>query len=224
MRVLLIEDDVPLRDAIVKILAEASYVVDEVGNGEEALIAAETGVYDVLIVDIMLPGLDGIQIAKSLRGQHMDVPILFLTAKDSVESRVIGLNAGGDDYLVKPFAIEELLARVRALLRRKRQVSQEMVLTYGPIRLQTASHDSFIDDCPLDLTENEYRLLEYLVLNKGRILTREQILNRVWGIDAEANAAVVDLYIHYLRKKLLASGIDKHIRTVRGVGYSLRGD
>ncbi|WAH44729.1 response regulator transcription factor [Alicyclobacillus fastidiosus] len=222
MRILVVEDDDALREVISKILEEESFQVDKAADGEEGLYFAETGVYDALIIDIMLPELDGISLIKQIRKRMIQVPAIFVTAKDSVDSRVAGLNAGADDYLVKPFAIEELLARVRALVRRNRGIDTEMTLKYGPLVLQPVKRQASVDNEQLTLTAREYDLLEYFVLHKGQILTREQIFNRVWGIHTETIESVIDLYVHYLRKKLSPSGLDKHIRTIRSVGYMLR--
>ncbi|MFB5191975.1 response regulator transcription factor [Alicyclobacillus fastidiosus] len=220
MRILIVEDDAGLREVMSRVLSEESYQVDEAADGEEGLYFAQTGVYDALVIDIMLPELDGISLIRQIREKMMDVPAIFVTAKDSVDARVEGLNAGADDYLVKPFALEELLARVRALFRRNRGIDTEMTLRYGPLVL--ANHEAIVEGQHVNLSAREYALLEYLVLHKGQILTREQIFNRVWGIDTEAVGSVVDLYVHYLRKKLSAFGLDRHIRTIRSVGYTLR--
>lgn len=219
---LLIEDDHALRETVSDVLRDASYEVDEATNGDEGLYLAETGVYDVLVVDIMLPELDGISVIKQLRDHSVYAPAIFVTAKDSVESRVKGLNAGADDYLVKPFAIEELLARIRALLRRNRGIDTEMTIKYGDLVLSPTTKQANIAGSPVHLTAKEYQLLEYFVLHKGEILTREKISNRVWGVDTETIESAVDLYVHYLRRKLSDYGLDKHIRTIRNVGYMLR--
>jgi len=182
------------------------------------LYLAERGIYDLLISDIMLPEQSGLAIVKAMRAQDIHTPVLFLTAKDSVQVRVNGLDAGADDYLVKPFAVEELLARVRALLRRNRSAKDEEI-RYGPIAIRPAEHDGFVNEEPLKLTLKEYELLEYLLYNRERILTREQIFDRIWGLDSDAAPSVVDVYIHFLRKKLSEYGFDTYIQTVRGVGF-----
>ena len=223
MRVLIVEDDAGLRDAVVTVFAEESYQVDEAGDGDEGLLLAEQGIYDLLVLDIMLPGLNGIEIVKRLRKKGMTVPILLLTARDSVADRVNGLDAGADDYVVKPFAVQELLARARAVLRRHGVLNPEGDLSYDRISLRPKSHDGYVDDQPLKLTAKEYKLLEFLLLNKEQILTREQIFDRVWGFDVDTNSSVVDVYLHYLRKKLAPVGCDHLLRTVRGVGYMLSG-
>jgi two-component system, OmpR family, response regulator CiaR len=222
MRVLIVEDDVPLSHAIRAVFEDEKYEVDTAETGNEGFMLAETGIYDLLVLDIMLPNRNGLSIIRELRGRGVTTPTLFLTAKDSVQARVEGLDAGGDDYLVKPFAVEELLARSRSLLRRAGKLGAEGQLTYGPLVLHAQENDASVDGQRLKLTSKEYELLEYLVRNREQILRREQIFDRVWGFDSEANAGMVDLYIHYLRKKLSTQGADGLIRTVRGVGYRLK--
>ncbi|UOF88615.1 response regulator transcription factor [Fodinisporobacter ferrooxydans] len=224
MRILVVEDDQSLRNAIITILEDEGFRIDHAGTGDDGLYLAEQGIYDVIVLDIMLPGIDGISIIKELRTQGVATPVIFLTAKDSVESRVKGLDAGADDYLVKPFAIEELLARIRALLRRNGKIGEEQEISYGPITISLKEHDGFVQNHPLKLTAKEYELLEYLIRNKEQILTREQIFNRIWGIDSDKSEGIVELYIHYIRKKLAAFGCDSVIRTIRSIGYMLKED
>ncbi|MBC8014301.1 MAG: response regulator transcription factor [Sporomusaceae bacterium] len=221
MRILVVEDDQMLREAVVAVLREGEYVIEETGTGEEGLFLAEQGTHDLLILDIMLPEVNGLDIVKGVRAQGNFVPILLLTAKDSVEDKVIGLNSGADDYLVKPFAVPELLARVKALLRRKGG-GKEGELSYRSIWINAKLKDGFVGDHPLQLTSKEYELLEYLILNKERILSREQVFDRIWGFDSETAIGIVDLYIHYLRKKLSLYGQDVLIQTVRGAGFMLK--
>lgn len=222
MRVLVVEDDRSLIKAITNVFKDESYQVDQAETGDEGLLLAESGIYDLLVLDIMLPGLDGLSIIKQLRAKQITTPTLFLTARDSVEARVQGLDAGADDYLVKPFAVEELLARARALLRRNGKLGAEGELAYGPLTFPAHEYDASVNGTALKLSSKEYELLKYLVMNREQILTRAQIFDRVWGIDSEANDTIVDLYIHYLRKKLSPFGSDQMIRTIRGVGYMLR--
>jgi two-component system response regulator CiaR len=222
MRILVIEDDNVVREAVVSLLLEENYIVDEASTGEGGLWAAEQEIHDLLIIDIMLPEINGIDIVKTLRENDCTLPILLLTALDSVDDRVIGLESGADDYLVKPFAIRELLARIKALLRRKGNLVMEGGLNYGGIILNSKVRDGFIDDQPLGLGAKEYDILEFLILNKKQILTREQIFDRIWGYDYNAAIQIVDLYIHYLRKKLAPYGFDTLIQTVRGTGFILR--
>ena len=219
MKILVVEDDEPLLKILISILEEGFYEVDFAVDGDNGLYLAERSIYDLLILDIMLPHKSGLLIVKELRLKEIHTPVLLLTAKDSVPDRVNGLDAGADDYLIKPFAVEELLARVRALLRRNR-AGDEDELRYGPISLRPSEHEGFVDGKPQKLTIKEYELLEYLLYNREQILTREQIFDRVWGFDSEAAVSMVDVYVHFLRKKLSQYG--EYIRTVRGVGYVLR--
>lgn len=200
MRVLVVEDDLPLRRIIAKILAEEHYQVEQAENGEDGYLMASTNEYDLITLDIMLPKMDGFSLIRKLRSEGRQTPILFLTAKDRMEDKVKGLDFGGDDYIVKPFATQEFLARVRSLLRRSGKMGMEGKMTYGPILLDTNQHEGFINHDVLKLTIKEYELLYYLIQNKEQILTRDQIFQRVWGIESETTDAIVDLYIHYLRK------------------------
>lgn len=222
MRILLVEDDQPLREAIAAVLREEAYQVDDAEDGEDGLLLARQDIYDLLILDIMLPGISGTELLKRLRQQRIAAPVMFLTAKDSVEDRVAGLDLGADDYLVKPFATQELLARVRVLLRRRGGVGQDGDLTYGLLTLRPKAYDGYVNNRPLKLTNKEFKLLEFLMLNREQILTRDQIFDRVWGFDADSSSSVVDVYMHYLRKKLAEHACDSLVQTVRGVGYMLK--
>lgn len=222
MRILVIEDDDIVREAVVSLLLEENYIVDEASTGEGGLCAAEQEIHDLLIIDIMLPEINGIDIVKTLRENGCALPILLLTALDSVDDRVVGLESGADDYLVKPFAIRELLARIKALLRRKGNLVMEGGLNFGGIILNSKIRDGVIDGQPIGLGAKEYDILEFLILNKKQILTREQIFDRIWGYDYNAAIQIVDLYIHYLRKKLAPYGFDTLIQTVRSTGFILR--
>jgi len=222
VRILVVEDDHMLREAVVTVLKEDEYIIEETSNGEEGLYLALQGIHDLLILDIMLPEINGLEIVKRLRLQGNSVPILLLTAKDSVQDRVIGLNSGADDYLVKPFAVQELLARVKALLRRVGMGGKEGELSYGDISINPKMKDGFIGKEALQLTSKEYELLEYLLLNQGHILTREQIFDRIWGFESETTIGIVDLYIHYLRKKITAHKGETLIQTIRGAGFMMR--
>ncbi|WML57411.1 response regulator transcription factor [Neobacillus sp. PS2-9] len=222
MRVLVVEDDLPLRRIITTILEEEQYEVDQAEDGEEGYLMASSYEYDLLTLDIMLPKMDGFTLIKKLKREGCQIPTLFLTAKDRVEDRVKGLDFGADDYIVKPFATEEFLARIRSLLRRSGKIGIEGKISYGPILLDTNQHEGFIKEESLKLTIKEYELLYYLIQNKEQILTRDQIFERVWGIESETTEAIVDLYIHYLRKKLAPFDYEKLIRTIRGVGYMVR--
>jgi two-component system, OmpR family, response regulator CiaR len=175
------------------------------------------------VLDIMLPGIDGIALIQELRREGIRTPCLFLTAKDSVDSRVRGLDAGADDYLVKPFAIDELLARLRALHRRKGN-EPDAGLVYGGLSLSEPDCEAVYEGSRVKLTAKEYDLLAFLIRHKEQIVKRDQVFARVWGVDSEANETAVDLYVHYLRKKLHACGCEHYIRTVRSVGYMLKVD
>ena len=222
MRILVVEDDQMLREAVVTVLKEEEYLIEEAGTGDEGLYLAEQGTHDLLILDIMLPEINGLEIVKHVRAQGNAVPILLLTAKDSVEDKVTGLNNGADDYLVKPFAVPELLARVKALLRRTGAGGKEGELCYGNVAANPKLKDGFIGGEALHLTSKEYELLEYLILNQERILSREQVFDRIWGFESETGIGIVDLYVHYLRKKMLPYGRDLLIQTVRGAGFMLK--
>jgi two-component system, OmpR family, response regulator CiaR len=222
MRVLVVEDDVPLRRIISRILEDEEYEVDQAENGEEGYLMASSEEYDLITLDIMMPMMDGYTVMKKLRSEGIQTPTLFLTAKDRIEDKVHGLDLGADDYIVKPFATEEFLARVRSLLRRAGKLGIEGKISYGPILLDTNQHEGLINHQPLKLTIKEYELLYYFIQNKEQIITREQIFQRVWGLESETTDAIVDLYIHYLRKKLTPFNYDGLIRTVRGVGYMLK--
>jgi two-component system response regulator CiaR len=222
MRVLVVEDDFPLRRIISTILEEEQYHVDQAENGEEGYFMAFSGEYDLITLDIMLPKMDGFSLMKKLRREGLQIPTLFLTAKDRIEDKVHGLDLGADDYIVKPFATEEFLARVRSVLRRSGKLGNEGKISYGPILLDTNEHEGYIHNDVLKLTIKEFELLYYFIQNKEQILTRDQIFGRIWGIESETTDAIVDLYIHYLRKKLAPYDCDRLIRTVRGVGYRLK--
>ncbi|WP_028401958.1 response regulator transcription factor [Ectobacillus panaciterrae] len=222
MKILVIEDDHPLLEGVTSVLKEEGYEIDFSITGDEGLFLAQQNIYDAIILDIMLPEIDGFEIIKELRTNSIKTPILLLTAKDSVEDRVKGLDAGADDYLIKPFAVPELLARLRVLLREKGTIGDQE-LSYGPIRLNVQEHDGYIDNDKLHLTIKEYELLEYFLRNREQILIRDQIFNRIWGLDSDVGLGVVDVYVHHLRKKLSAFHYDYLIHTVRGVGFMLKG-
>lgn len=221
MKILIVDDEKPLTEGISKILEEENYDVDTALNGYDGLELAKKGIYDVIILDIMLPEVDGFSIVRTLRNESVKTPILLLTAKDSVKDRVMGLDLGADDYLIKPFAAPELLARIRVLLRGKGEQT-EKELGYGPIKI--IEHDGYVNGIKLNLTVKEYLLLEFFILNKEQILLRDQIFNRIWGFSSEAGLNVVDVYVHHLRKKLTPFHLDHWIVTVRGIGFMLKGD
>jgi DNA-binding response OmpR family regulator len=223
VRILIVEDDQALLHAVATVFQEESYQVDRAETGDDGLYLAEQGIYDLVVLDIMLPGMDGFSVVEQLRKKSINVPVLMLTARDGVEDRVRGLDKGADDYLTKPFAVEELLARARALLRRHGKLSLDGDITYDRISLRVKAHDAYVDQQPLKLTAKEFKMLAYLMVNREQIVTREQVFDRVWGFGVDSNLSVVDVYLHYLRKKLAVQGCDHLIQTIRGVGYMLKG-
>lgn len=226
MYILVVEDEIKLAKLIRRVLEDEQYQVDIAQDGERGLEMALVGSYDLLILDLMLPKLDGLEICRALRQERHAIPVLMLTARDAVQDRVLGLDAGADDYLVKPFAFDELLARVRALLRRRIHPEDPAnnLLRVADLELDPVRHNALRQGKRLDLTAKEFALLEYLIRNAGQVLTREQIINHVWEYDFEATSNVVDIYVHYLRNKIDDPFSQKLIKTVRGVGYTLRAD
>jgi len=219
MRLLVAEDDRRLARIIKRGLEGEGHVVDVVEDGEAAVAGGADPDYDVLVLDVMMPRLDGFEVVRRLRDQHVSTPVLMLTARGETEDRVRGLDSGADDYLVKPFAFEELSARLRALGRRS--TARHPVLTAGEIEMDLVKHEVRARSVAVDLSPTEFRLLETLMRNAGRVLTRQSLLSRVWGYDDEPEANAVDLYVHYLRRKLGDAAV---ITTVRGVGYRLEAD
>lgn len=222
MRILIVEDEQRLAAALAQLLKDHQYAVDVAHDGNTGLDLALTDCYDLLVLDVMLPGQSGLDIVRQVRQAGLDVPILLLTAKDTVDDRVTGLDAGADDYLVKPFATRELLARIRALTRRTGNVSGPDTLTVGPFSMHLAERTIFRDGQPLSLTAKEFQLLELLMRNHGKVMSKELILDRVWGPDAEVIGNAVENYVHFLRKKIDVPGQPSYIETVRGVGYVFR--
>lgn len=225
MHVLIIEDDRRLARLMARVLTEEHYTVEVAHDGETGLDLALQGTYEVIIVDWMLPGHDGPSICQAVREARIPIAMMLLTARSQIEDRVKGLDSGADDYLAKPFAFEELLARVRALSRRFTPVgSTPAELRVGDLVLALRSHTAQRGTRRLDLTPTEWNLLEYLMRNVGIGLSRQQILNYVWSYDSDVQIALVDVYISYLRRKLNAPGENDPIVTVRGLGYRLEAD
>ncbi|WP_455651849.1 response regulator transcription factor [Phascolarctobacterium sp.] len=221
MRLLFVEDEPDLREVLKKQLQSSGYSVDACGDGLEALDYMQLTAYDAIILDIMLPGLDGLSVLQKMRTAGDKTPVLLLTARGSVEDRVAGLDLGADDYLVKPFAFDELVARLRVLLRRSSgQVSN--VLRCGDLEMDLSSRSVSRGGRELQLSAKEFAVLEYLLRNQGVVLTRETIENHVWDYDFEGGSNVVDVYIRYLRKKVDDGFEKKLIQTVRGTGYVLK--
>lgn len=224
MHILVVEDEQRLARLLRRVLMEERQTVDLVHDGSSALELGLSGTYDLIILDLMLPDLDGISICKQIRAADVMTPILMLTARGAVEDRVAGLNAGADDYLGKPFAMEELLARVNALLRRgSRTTELSTALKVGDLTLDLVRHEVQRAGRVIELTPKEFALLEYLMQNAGRALSRTQIIDHVWRYDLETLSNVVDMYIHYLRDKVDRGFGRQLIKTVRGVGYKVEG-
>ena len=223
MRLLVVEDEKKLNELIRKKLEKEYYGVDSCFDGEEAVRYVEGTEYDAIILDIMLPKLDGFEVIKKIRARKNKVPILLLTARDNIDDKVKGLDYGADDYLVKPFIFEELMARIRVLLRRN-SGNADNVITIANLKVDLDAKLVFRDDVLIKLSGREYSILEYLIRNKGKILPRERIENHIWNYEYEGGTNVIDVYIRYLRKKIDDSYTPKLIHTVRGLGYVLRVD
>ena len=221
MRILVAEDERDLNSLLKKRLKEADYSVDSCFDGEEVFDYLMGAEYDALILDIMMPKMDGITVLRQLRAQHNAVPVLLLTAKDSIEDRVTGLDAGADDYLVKPFAFEELLARLRVLLR-KPMTEKATILKTGDLSLHLDTRQVFRGEKEIKLSSKEYSLLRYMMQNAGIVLSRDKLEQHVWDYDFSGGSNVIDVYIRYLRKKIDEGHEQKLIHTVRGHGYVLR--
>ena len=221
VRVLVVEDETKLGNLLSRGLREEGWSADVAARGEEALWMAQAVDYDAIVLDVMLPGLDGFAVCRKLRSDGVWSPVLMLTARDAVDDRVTGLDAGADDYLAKPFSFEELLARLRALTRRA-PVERPTVLSVGDLRLDPAAHRAWRGDVELDLSAKEFALLELFMRRPGEVLTRIQLLEGAWDMAFESRSNVVDVYVRYLREKIdRPFGCDS-IETVRGVGYRLR--
>ena len=221
MRILIAEDERDLNRLIVKVLEKEGYGVDACFDGKEALYYLENTEYDAAVLDIMMPGMDGLEVLRAARKKGLDLPIMFLTARDSIADRVTGLDTGADDYLIKPFDFDELLARIRSMTR-KRSSHTSSVLTVGDLTLDTGSHTARRGDRVIDLSAREYAILEYLCMNPGIILSREKIENHIWNYDYSGGTNVVDVYISYLRKKIDGGCDKKLIRTVWGAGWMIK--
>jgi len=221
MYVLIVEDERRLAQVIRRVLEEEGHTVDVAYDGEEGLAMAMEGSHDVIVLDVLLPGLDGIEVCQSLRHSRVDTPILLLTALDGVQDRVRGLDAGADDYLSKPFAFQELLARLRALGRRRVEAREPSRLELGELTLDLSRRRAERAGKVIELSPKEFALLEFLMRNAGRVVTRTQILDHLWGYDYSPDSNLVDVYVSYLRRKVDGGHNRKLIRTVRGMGYIL---
>jgi len=225
MRILFVEDEKRMAQALCEILRLEKYEVDHYANGLDGLAAVESNIYDIVILDVMLPGMNGYEIAKKARSKGIATPILMLTAKAELDDKVTGLDSGADDYLTKPFMTKELLARIRALSRRTFGIT-DSTLSYGDITLDTTTLtlSCATNGQSVRLSEKEYRILEYLIANAGQILTREQIALKIWGFDSKAEYNNVEVYMSFTRKKLAFVEAKTEIKAVRGIGYELRCD
>jgi len=221
MHILVVEDERRLARLLQEALEEEGHVVELAFDGEEALDLALDRTYDLIVLDVMLPGRDGLSVTRELRAAKVSIPILMLTARDGVDDRAVGLDSGADDYLVKPFAFLELHARVRALGRRVPEVQAPMTLSVQDLTLDLTRHEARRDGRRIELTAKEFSLLEFLMRHPRQVLTRTQILDHVWGYDYISDTNTVDMYIYYLRKKIDRESDRPMIFTVRGVGYRL---
>lgn len=221
MRVLVVEDAKDMNRLIVKTLTRAGYSVDGCYNGEEALDFLAGAEYDAILLDVMMPKLDGYALLEKLRSQGMDTPVLFLTARDAISDRVKGLDLGADDYLVKPFDFEELLARIRAMTRKK-SGKKSNVFTLGDLQVDAQSHTVTRGGKEINLLPKEFTILEYMIRNQGTVLSREQLENQIWNYERSGSSNNIDVYISKLRKKIDGEGRSRLLHTIRGVGWVLR--
>ena len=223
MRLLFAEDEPDLNRIVTKKLTEEGYSVDSCLNGEDALYYLESAEYDVAVLDIMMPGMDGLQVLRKIRDEGNTVPVLFLTARDSIHDRVQGLDAGAEDYLVKPFSFEELMARLRVITRNK-ETQKGSILKAGDLEMDIAAHRVTRGGTEISLSAKEFQILQYLMFNQNLVLSREKIEEHIWNFDYEGGTNVIDVYMYHLRKKIDQGYDVKRIITVRGVGYKLNGE
>ncbi|MCE3203965.1 response regulator transcription factor [Paenibacillus sonchi] len=221
MRILIVEDEVHLAEALTQILKKQNYSVDAVHDGRSGLDYAQSGIYDLLLLDIMMPEMDGFTVLKKLRSGGISTPVIMLTAKGEITDMVAGLDYGADDYIAKPFSSEELMARIRAALRRKGEVIPDDTLKLGDMELNTANLRLSVKGKEIKLNLKENELLELLILRKQAVTSKEQIIEKLWGFDSEAEYNNVEVYISFLRKKLVFLNSEVRINTIRNVGYVL---
>lgn len=222
MRILVVEDEKKISNFLLQTLKEEQYAVDQAFDGEDGLLLAETYGYDLMVLDLMLPGKGGLNIIREIRNKGFNLPILILTARDAIRDKVTALDSGGDDYLTKPFSIDEFRARVRSLLRRGSKHNAGLIKV-ADLSLDLMRHEAYRGKRRIDLTNKEYALLEYLMRNPNRLLTRSMIAEHVWNIDFDSETNVIDVYITYLRNKIDREEPQRLIHTIRGAGYMLRG-
>ena len=221
MKLLLVEDEKQLSEALQQILIRNKYSVDAVYNGDEGLDYSLTGVYDVIILDIMLPKLNGLEILKMIRRRKISTPVILLTAKDSVEDKILGLDSGADDYLPKPFSPDELLARLRALTRRNGDFINENILEFSDIKLNLSTYDMEVNDNSITLTQKEFEILKYFMQRPKLVVSKDDLITKLWGFDSDVEHNNIEVYISFLRKKLAYVESNVKITTIRRVGYRL---
>jgi two-component system OmpR family response regulator len=222
IKVLVVDDEPNIRDLLSTSLKFNGFSVYAVGNGNDAIVAAEKGKPDIILLDVMLPDMSGFAVTKKLRSMEIDIPVLFLTARDETEDKITGLTVGGDDYLTKPFSLDEIIARIHAILRRTQKVDldvEESILEVGEITMNEDAHEVFVKGKLVDFSPTEYKLLRFLMSNANRVLTKSQILDHVWEYDFGGEMGIVESYVSYLRKKLDPVTTEPVIVTKRGVGY-----
>jgi DNA-binding response OmpR family regulator len=220
MKILIVDDERSLVDALANILKKNKYLVDCAYNGEDGLDCALTDVYDLVILDVMMPKLDGVSLLKILRSNKIDTPVLMLSAKSETSDKIIGLNSGADDYLTKPFAMDELLARIKALLRRK-EVFTGDVLQFSDLTLDRDSFEISVNDKKIRLGKKEFQILEMLVLSQGKTINKETFIQKVWGYDTDAEYNTIEVYVSFIRRKLALLHSRAEIKSIRGIGYNL---
>lgn len=224
-RILVVDDEPNIRDLLSQSLRFAGFQVKTVGNGAATISAVLEEEPDLIVLDVMLPDMNGFSVTTRLRDHGFTAPILFLTAKDETEDKIKGLNAGGDDYVTKPFSLDEIVARIQAILRRTMQDTEdEQVIRAGELTMDQDTHDVFVGDAQIDLSPTEFKLLRYLMLNPNRVLSKAQILDHVWEYDFNGDAGIVESYISYLRRKIDPHSSESLIQTKRGFGYMLKVD
>ncbi len=223
IKILVVDDEPNIRDLLASGLRFAGYSVLAVGNGNDAVTAAEKGNPDLILLDVMLPDMSGFSVTKKLRSMNILAPVLFLTARDEVEDKITGLTVGGDDYMTKPFSIDEIIARIGAILRRTKQTSVEKsVIEVGEVRIDEDAHEVFVNNQGIELSPTEYKLLRFLMENANRVLSKSQILDHVWEYDFNGEMGIVESYVSYLRKKLDPLTSEPVLLTKRGHGYMFK--
>jgi two-component system OmpR family response regulator len=223
IKILVVDDEPNIRDLLASGLRFAGFSVLAVGNGNDAVAAAEKGNPDLILLDVMLPDMSGFSVTKKLRSMNILAPVLFLTARDEVEDKITGLTVGGDDYMTKPFSLDEIIARIHAILRRTKKVADEKsVIEVGEVRIDEDAHDVFVNNQPIELSPTEYKLLRYLMENANRVLSKSQILDHVWEYDFNGEMGIVESYVSYLRKKLDPLTSEPVVLTKRGHGYMFK--